>query len=1382
MGTAREESGSGLVLQNNRVWVSFAAQETSWLDLTTLELPLIAVGVDHSYSLLVLNDMNEPPDLPLDPSRPAQPGGFNDDPPSQHQPRQHHHSNVVTANGRPRSSDDIMQDSQDPSQRGDSASSGSASHSKRDEPVSCIMDDQRDEEQAAKGEDQSVASQGKEVRMSPAHALTRPRVVPPASASSSFSSSMLRSASNPLPVIPTVVVVEENGEEVLTATVVDAGRQTSNDRGPGSAATDETTHKGWLPPWKGHGGAAPTSVNDLSTVHLAGDAESVLRRCDPTLSSVHSARTQPLGSGGETLNPPPAKLKRGPVRKIKSLGDLLGRGHPNTLDRQAHPNVPLPNHPFIDSHPHSRQDSHVESVFGGFHQGPTSSHLEKADSGTSTLKKGSIDSAARQQLTAGNSPAPSERPSLLSAASASTISTVRPRLITRRSSSLDLNFARRASSSTTLKEDGSRAAHDGAGHNDTSQPLQSHPHHSTNRNVSSSTAPPVLVAEGVASPTFPTSTDPLLSEKSAAADTRKRKTSTGFGSFLPNFLRSSRNRAPSHGTATPPPTLKDTVTTLPLTEAQPPTLNEKEKEVVVLQDVSADSTSSSAPHGSPSNQPELANPTSTAEVTKLAPPNTKASTNKRYSLIPSFFRSQSSSSRTSLPTAVSTPSVDEDTVRQEGPPLDEPTSSLPLPKEIGQSLPQLPSLDKNLGDITFTSLFNFDKGSPRRPTNNGSGSSSPARFTPVGGRSRASTRSSVNSFSLPFKSPLHGSGSSNRSPAAQDAPPFADQDYVNYKRSSVTSLSGLLSSSRPQRTNTTDLNMHATGSPVRPKSPAIEGILNGVRKTRLHRSNSASSVEPNRLRSAFSTSGTDLHSLINAGRSSSPQFLKNRSRSSSTVTTQSLQRSIRDLQPATLSPAITVTSSHQAPFFSAGSFPMAHAIDGLPRHDTIMDSPIDEFGNFDFELPTTAGSSSRGSYLSSSLSAINSRGRPIETRPRASTDTTSDLTTPSTPAVRFSTDSRSSSVGQSHTSSLIDLQLPSRQTSSAIPNASSPGNGSSPSAAAAILHKKRNRRRAHTAGSMLSSSVHAGATSPSNGLSAVGSTGLNGASSATNSARRSNSSSRLSNFFTSPTSFLSSSPVSSSPFLSGGSRPPSADGQMRSPRRPSSLVGSPNLSVAGANGDAWSSSSSLAFSQSNMSSSHMVSLNTSSANLSSLPVDDNVLAEPLAEGGSPLGSQTSLSTSPVASTGQRRTRSHSLLSAAANPNKSRLSVNIEEDDTPESYVERLTESVSKSEIATMLSSVYVQSDRLLLDFRRLIRSPIHSGDAFHASALTAYMAGYDFYNDPIDIALRKLLLGSHLPRETQQIDRVMEAFAERYNSCNQGLFSSPGELGMSLFC
>ena len=45
---------------------------------------------------------------------------------------------------------------------------------------------------------------------------------------------------------------------------------------------------------------------------------------------------------------------------------------------------------------------------------------------------------------------------------------------------------------------------------------------------------------------------------------------------------------------------------------------------------------------------------------------------------------------------------------------------------------------------------------------------------------------------------------------------------------------------------------------------------------------------------------------------------------------------------------------------------------------------------------------------------------------------------------------------------------------------------------------------------------------------------------------------------------------------------------------------------------------------------------------------------------------------------------------------------------------------------------------------------------------------------PLDIALRRLLMEVSLPRETQQIDRVMEAFAKQYCTSNPGLFVSEG--------
>ncbi|KAJ7130053.1 hypothetical protein C8R43DRAFT_1025590 [Mycena crocata] len=92
-----------------------------------------------------------------------------------------------------------------------------------------------------------------------------------------------------------------------------------------------------------------------------------------------------------------------------------------------------------------------------------------------------------------------------------------------------------------------------------------------------------------------------------------------------------------------------------------------------------------------------------------------------------------------------------------------------------------------------------------------------------------------------------------------------------------------------------------------------------------------------------------------------------------------------------------------------------------------------------------------------------------------------------------------------------------------------------------------------------------------------------------------------------------------------------------------------------------------------------------------------------------------------------------------------------EHESPELYLSRLLLAVSKAEVAGILAS---------------------SADPFHIRALRAYISNFDFVDDPLDVSLRKLLMHVGLPRETQQIDRVMEAFAGRYLECNPNLFTS----------
>ncbi|KAJ5234702.1 uncharacterized protein N7469_003870 [Penicillium citrinum] len=93
----------------------------------------------------------------------------------------------------------------------------------------------------------------------------------------------------------------------------------------------------------------------------------------------------------------------------------------------------------------------------------------------------------------------------------------------------------------------------------------------------------------------------------------------------------------------------------------------------------------------------------------------------------------------------------------------------------------------------------------------------------------------------------------------------------------------------------------------------------------------------------------------------------------------------------------------------------------------------------------------------------------------------------------------------------------------------------------------------------------------------------------------------------------------------------------------------------------------------------------------------------------------------------------------------------EEDDTPASYLAKLEETLPKGTVAGILA----QSDQ---DFFKI--------------ALRKYMRGFHYFGDPIDMSIRKLLMEVELPKETQQIDRFLQAFADRYHECNPGIFAN----------
>lgn len=96
----------------------------------------------------------------------------------------------------------------------------------------------------------------------------------------------------------------------------------------------------------------------------------------------------------------------------------------------------------------------------------------------------------------------------------------------------------------------------------------------------------------------------------------------------------------------------------------------------------------------------------------------------------------------------------------------------------------------------------------------------------------------------------------------------------------------------------------------------------------------------------------------------------------------------------------------------------------------------------------------------------------------------------------------------------------------------------------------------------------------------------------------------------------------------------------------------------------------------------------------------------------------------------------------------------EEGEAPGRYLERLEEiNLEKGAIASFLTK---------------------TDDPFMLAVLRSYMRKFAFFGDPLDMAIRKLLMQVELPKETQQIDRVLQGFADRYHECNPGIYISPG--------
>ncbi|EPX73048.1 guanyl-nucleotide exchange factor Sec73 [Schizosaccharomyces octosporus yFS286] len=114
-----------------------------------------------------------------------------------------------------------------------------------------------------------------------------------------------------------------------------------------------------------------------------------------------------------------------------------------------------------------------------------------------------------------------------------------------------------------------------------------------------------------------------------------------------------------------------------------------------------------------------------------------------------------------------------------------------------------------------------------------------------------------------------------------------------------------------------------------------------------------------------------------------------------------------------------------------------------------------------------------------------------------------------------------------------------------------------------------------------------------------------------------------------------------------------------------------------------------------------------------------------------------------------------------NPNKFLSSVpSLEDSDTAQSYLSKLRATVPYSCMIPVLAE---RENEVL------------------SEALHLCLCGMDFSCRPLDFCLRLFLLKSHLPKETQQIDRVITAFSKRYYECNTDMFSSEDQCYILVF-
>ncbi|KAJ1959466.1 hypothetical protein GGI12_004324, partial [Dipsacomyces acuminosporus] len=145
--------------------------------------------------------------------------------------------------------------------------------------------------------------------------------------------------------------------------------------------------------------------------------------------------------------------------------------------------------------------------------------------------------------------------------------------------------------------------------------------------------------------------------------------------------------------------------------------------------------------------------------------------------------------------------------------------------------------------------------------------------------------------------------------------------------------------------------------------------------------------------------------------------------------------------------------------------------------------------------------------------------------------------------------------------------------------------------------------------------------------------------------------------------------------------------------------------------------------------------------------------------------------------------SNFILAESMNKKLDSLSIDSQHLATPEYHEEEERDGESKHTVRSSRAALELPTSSIE-DVRRQLRyletlvpatelgSALAKGGNEHKELLNAYMKRFDFRQQPIDFALRQLLQKLHLPKESQQIDRVIVSFAECYDACNPGLYYS----------